>query len=185
MKNRSLKNNKKQIDEFVKCALEQKYCLYAVTLTYRQKKYSYKKKGNIYFKLPKQRLAINKDMKKFNDGFTKYCKRKGIILEYLFVYSRHKERHKKRHGYYNDKIENPHFHGMIALSKVKFLDKQIRKYWGLGNIHISRIKEIDDIYRWKEYMKINIDDSLKYYEDGKKIISRTMKKCTTYEKIDF
>lgn len=191
MKNRSIKINKEQINKFINCALEQKYYLYSVTLTYRQKKYSYNKKRYIFFKLPKQRLAINGDMKKFNDGFTKYCKRRDIKMEYLFLYSRHKKKvryHKKQNKkchYPKNRVEQPHFHGIVAVSKKRFLDKPIRKYWGVGNIVMKRLEKTSDIYGWANYIKSNIDNSLNNYEEGKKVISRTMKKCTTYEKIDF
>lgn len=186
MNNRSIRSNKEQIDEFTEHGLEQKYYLYSVTLTYRHRYKCRKKRGGfrkrryIYIKLPKQGLAINKHMKKFNDGFRKYCKRNQIKLEYLFIYSRHKKKpyyskKYKRYIYPKSTIERPHFHGIIALSKQTFLDKEIRKYWGRGNIKLKRIEEKSDIYEWANYIKWNIDKSLHNYEVGKKIISRTRK----------
>jgi hypothetical protein len=188
MNKRSLKDNKKRLELFKEYMLEQEYFFYFVTLTYAQKIKPKNKGKYIYFKQPKQGLAINRDMKKFNDGLTKYCRRKEIKLEYLFLYARHdkkKEYYDKKSKSYK-KVENsfkqPHFHGILALSERKFLKKEIRKYWGNGFIKLRRLYTGDDLVKEIEYLEKNMNWSKENYEYGKKIISQTRRNAQLTKK---
>jgi len=160
MQERSINNNIKNLEEFKKHQLEQGWYLYAVTLTYGDVKLCKKKHIYEHSKLPKQKIAINKDMKKLRDNLVPYCNRNGCKIEYIFVYSKHIPERR------------PHFHGIIALSEKRFPDKEGRKYWGNGFVCYQKIYDIEG---WINYIKYNIELSKRNYEDNLQIISRVGK----------
>lgn len=160
MKDRGIKRTIQEMKEFTKEAEEKGYILYAVTLTYRIRIFNKNRETKYYIKLPKQKIAINHDMKFFKDGIIKAFKRKGIDFECFFIYSKP----------YN---EWPHFHGIIAISKRKKLNDYVKKYWARG---IIKVKKIYNSEGWISYIKKNVRESTKNYSSNHQIKSRTRKK---------
>ena len=84
----TLKKTTQEMKKFTEEAEEKGYILYAVTLTYSIRIFNKNREIKYYIHLPKQKLAINHDMKFFKDGIIKAFKRKGIDFECFFIKNR-------------------------------------------------------------------------------------------------
>lgn len=156
------KEIKKDIEKFSEELVRKNYYFYAVTLTYRDKEDNKNSKAAKYYKIPNHKIAIGTDFKNFKDKMIRAYKKKGINLEFYFIYAKHKS---KKSCY-----ERSHMHGIIAVSRRKKLDKHIKKLWKKGFV---RIRKIYYMQGWINYLEGNMNKSKKYYSERCQIYSKT------------
>ena len=172
MQDRFIKSTINEMKEFVEDAKRKNMHMYSTTLTYRDSKYNKRTKEKRYFKLPKQKIAINRDMKKFRDGIRKAFNRMDIKFECFFIYVPYGRSSKKF---------RPHFHGEVAISEAKKVDAYIKKYWKNGFIFVTKNHDPNrnteqNVERWIEYIaNCNVLKNKNKYISNCQIKSRTRK----------